>query len=369
MLKRTPLYEIQRELGARFTPFAGWEMAVQFTGVIAEHEAVRNSAGLFDVSHMGEILLTGKGALPAVQYLSTNDASKLQTGACQYTLLCNEAGGVVDDVILYRLGEESFLYCVNGINAEKALKWMEQAIKGRGDVTLTDKSSDYALVAIQGPASLDILGRVTEADIGSIKFYGFLLDKAAATQAIISRTGYTGEDGFELYVNPEDAVLLYRALMEAGKDKGLIPCGLASRDTLRIEMGYPLYGHELSEDITPIEAGLKRFVSFDKGDFIGREALYKEVQGTGVRARRSLIAIEMERGGVPRQGYRIFRNGEDIGIVTSGTFSPTLKKGVAMALVRDLDAKVGDVLQVEIRATLKDASVVKRPFYRKKAVV
>lgn len=357
-LKKTPLYETHVRLGARLTSFAGWEMPVSYAGVIEEHRNVRKSCGLFDISHMGEISVSGPGALETVQRIATNDIGKARDNGCQYTLICNEDGGVLDDCVVYRFGPERFIFCVNASNTEKAFNWLKaRAAQG---AAVRDLSEDYAGLALQGPLSVEVMKALMENDPSALKRYHFITTKIIGHDAIVSRTGYTGEDGFEIYVRPDNAPKVWEAVMDAGKGFGIMPVGLGARDTLRLEMGYPLYGHELTEDTTPLEAGLKRFVSLDKPGFIGREALRKQEE-KGLE--RSLVGIEMVDAGIPRQGYRVLSSGRGIGVVTSGTMSPSLKRPIGMAYVDRGHEAEGSPIEVMIRSRPARARAVGLPFY------
>ncbi len=360
-LKKTPLHETHIRLGARLTAFAGWEMPVSYAGVIEEHRNVRRSCGLFDISHMGEISVSGPGALDAVQRLATNDIERARDNGCQYTLLCNEDGGVLDDCVVYRFGKERFIFCVNASNTEKAFNWIN-ARAGKG-ASVRDLSRDYAGLALQGPLSAEVMKAFMEDDPSGLKRYHFMETKLLGHDAIVSRTGYTGEDGFEIYASPAIAERLWEAVMDAGRGFGIMPVGLGARDTLRLEMGYPLYGHELTEDTTPLEAGLKRFVGLDKPDFIGREALRKQDE-KGLQ--RSLVGIEMLDAGIPRQGYGVSASGEGIGFVTSGTMSPSLKRPIGMAYVDAGHSATGSPVEVVIRSRPARAVVAGLPFYSTK---
>ncbi len=364
MLKKTPLNRIHKDLGARMVEFGGWEMPVQYRGVIEEHLAVRNAAGLFDVSHMGEIEVRGRGALDFIQELTTNDASSIVGGQVQYSALCYSHGGTVDDVTLYRFGDEHFLFCVNAANTEKDFTWMEEVLEEGDfrDVKLRNVSDDFAQLALQGPAAALILSRLTGTDLSRIARYHFHEGLVVETPAIISRTGYTGEDGFELYFAPSAAETVWSALLESGAPEGLVPAGLGARDTLRLEMKYALYGHELSPEITPLEAGLGWITRFEKGSFIGREALMRQKE-SGVP--RRLVGFVLTEPGVPRAGYPVMVSGEDVGTVTSGTMSPSLRVGIGLALVRADCAAVGAELQIGIRSRLVPARVSKTPFVHK----
>lgn len=364
MIRKTPLNEAHRKLGARMVEFGGWEMPVQYRGVIEEHLSVRNAAGLFDVSHMGEIEVRGKGALPFIQELTINDASRLADGQVQYSALCYPHGGIVDDVTLYRFGPERYLFCVNAANIEKDFAWMEEVLEegGHPDVALHNVSDDFAQFALQGPAAPAILARLTDAPLDGIAYYHFLEGSVGGAPAVISRTGYTGEDGFELYLPPAAAETVWSLLLEVGEPDGLVPAGLGARDTLRLEMKYALYGHELSNEISPLEAGLGWITRLEKPSFIGREALLRQKQ-EGVK--RRLAGLVMTDPGVPRSGYPVFSDAEEVGVVTSGTMSPSLRVGIALALVRSDCAALGTPLQVGIRSRRVGARVARTPFIHK----
>ncbi len=359
-LKKTPLFSRHESLGARFVEFAGWLMPLSFSGIVEEHLAVRNSCGVFDVSHMGEIVIEGPRALEAVQLLTTNDALKLKDGTAQYTLLCNPGGGVVDDCLVYRFDAEKYLFCVNASNTEKAYKWIEEKVSSMASVS--NESSSFAQLAVQGPLSAGPVGEVFDFDPAGLRRYHFVIQTFEGSTALVSRTGYTGEDGFEIYIEPAAVRKLWDALLEAGKARGTVPAGLGARDTLRLEMGYPLYGHELDEDTTPIEAGLERFVSFDKGDFIGRKTL-EEQKRTGVE--RRLAGFRMKGRGIPRRHYDILYMGRVAGRVTSGTFSPSLKEAIGMGYVEPPLSAPGTEIEIAIRNRAAGAVVEKTPFYRK----
>ncbi len=358
MLKKTPLYDIHISLGARMVEFAGWEMPVQYTGVIDEHTAVRSSCGLFDVSHMGEIEVTGPKALEAVKRLATNNAERAADNQCQYTILCYPDGGTVDDTIVYRFGPERFLFCVNASNAEKAFGWISE---NSGGAQVRDASPDYAQLALQGPASAASIAPLLSIDPALIRPFRFVETEVAGASALVSRTGYTGEDGFEIYLAPEDAPGAWRALMEAGATHGIKPIGLGARDTLRLEMGYPLYGHELGRDISPVEAGLDKYVKLDGRGFIGETALKAQHDGS---SGRRLACFTLTGPGVPRAGYKVLCGGQEAGVVTSGTLSPSLKTGIGMALL-DRSVAPGSQIEVVIRDRAVPARVVRPPFYRK----
>ncbi len=345
--------------------FAGYLMPVEYAGVIEEHMRVRSACGIFDVSHMGEIEVTGPGALSAVNLVATNDAARIKDNQCQYTLLCNEEGGVVDDVIVYRFNSERFLFCVNASNTDKAFAWISR--QATADAVVRNVSADYAQIALQGPKSVDVLRAVADMDPGAIKRYHFTVAEVANISAVVSRTGYTGSDGFEIYLNPLGAATVWKALLEAGRGFGILPIGLGARDTLRLEMGYPLYGHELTDHTTPFEAGLGRFVALKKKEFIGRDAL-KKASIAGPEKR--LIGFKMLRPGIPRQGYDIMIGDKKAGSVTSGTYSPMLRTGIGMgyatsALIKDIEDKG---LKIMIRGRAAEARIADPPFYRKEAL-
>ncbi|MCR8636734.1 glycine cleavage system aminomethyltransferase GcvT [Paenibacillus radicis (ex Xue et al. 2023)] len=361
-LKRTPLFPIYKQYGApRVIDFGGWELPVQFYGIQKEHEAVRQRAGLFDVSHMGEVMVTGRDALTYLQNLTVNDVSKLMDGQAQYSLMCYEDGGVVDDLLVYRLSQERFMLVINASNIEKDVEWMQQQLTG--DVTLDNISEQTALLAIQGPAAEKILGKLTSAPLKELKGFSFISDTVVGGfKALVSRTGYTGEDGFELYINSSDAQALWEQIMEAGEEQGLMAAGLGARDTLRFEAKLPLYGQELSAGISPLEASLGFFVKLDKGDFIGRAALVKQKE-EGVP--RKLVGIEMIDRGIPRSHYPVYADGKLVGEVTTGTQSPTLKQNLGLALIDTEYSKLGTEVWVEIREKQLKAVVVKAPFYKR----
>ena len=361
---QTPLNAVHKALGARMVPFGGWEMPVQYAGVIEEHLAVRTRAGLFDVSHMGEIEVSGAGALELVQLLTTNDAARLADGQVQYSALCYPDGGVVDDVTLYRSSASHFLFCVNAANTDKDFAWMRQvhAESGLSGATLVNRSAEYAQLALQGPRAGAILARLTATPLAEIRYYHFRAGEVAGVPTLLSRTGYTGEDGFELYIPAAAAVGVWQLLLETGAADGLVPVGLGARDTLRLEKGYALYGHELSPQITLLEAGLGWIVKPEKGDFVGRDALLAQ-QTAGVP--RRLVGLVMEERGIPRDGYPVFAGDRQVGAVTSGTMAPSLKVGIALALVETSQAVPGGELLIGIRDHRLRARSVKPPFVKR----
>ncbi|HEV7519445.1 MAG TPA: glycine cleavage system aminomethyltransferase GcvT, partial [Thermoanaerobaculia bacterium] len=317
-LKRTPLYECHREAGGKMVPFAGWEMPVQYSGVMEEHRAVRTAAGLFDVSHMGEIRVRGAGALGLLQRLTPNDIAKLAPGRAHYSGLLTERATYVDDLLIYRLGDEDFLVVVNASNADRDFAWI--ASRNENAAEVTNASDDYALLALQGPKALAILAPLASLDVSTLRYYGFAQGEVAGVPALISRTGYTGEDGVELYLAPADAPAVWRRLLAAGAPHGLVPAGLGARDTLRLEAGMALYGHEIDDTTTPLEAGLAWVVKLGKGDFLGREVLAFQ-QAEGVK--RKLVGFEVLGRGIGRQGHAVLdAAGNPVGTVTSGTWSP-----------------------------------------------
>ena len=358
--KRTPLYEAHLEAGAKMVEFAGWTMPVQYSGVIEEHRAVRQAAGLFDVSHMGQIRVTGPSAEGFLQSVTPNDVSRLTQGRAHYSGLLTEAGTYIDDLLVYRLSAEDFLLVVNAANADKDFAWLRS--RSGGEVELQDVSDRWALLALQGPKAREILASLTPCDIDSLKYYRFAVDEVARIEAIISRTGYTGEDGFELYLEPDQAPVVWRRLLEAGAPAGLQPAGLGARDTLRLEAGMALYGHEIDDSTTPFDAGLNWVVKMNKGEFVGREALAaQQKQGST----RCLVGFEVQGRGIARQGHRVVAADEEIGRVTSGTWSPTFEKALGMAYVPKSLAEYGSDLMLDVRGKSVAAKVVELPFYKR----
>ena len=362
-LKRTPLYDEHRALGARLVEFGGWEMPVHYSGILDEHRAVRERAGLFDVSHMGEFRIEGPGSLDFLQGLVPNNVARLSDGQALYSQLCNERGGTQDDLLIYRLGDDRYMAVVNAGTMESDWDWFIKQAAGRSDVTLTNISAETGLIALQGPRALEILQPLTETDLGAIAYYHFADGTVAGISCLISRTGYTGEDGFELYCASGDAVALWRKLLEAGATHGLLPAGLGARDTLRLEAGFCLYGHELNDQTSPLEAGLGWSVKLEKGhDFIGREALLAQKQ-QGLP--RKLIGIELRDRGVPRAGYAILRDGAPIGELTSGAIGPSVGKAIGMGYVAPADARPGAEVAIAMRGQAVSAVIVALPFYKR----
>jgi aminomethyltransferase len=361
-LQRTPLHAEHLRLGAKLVPFAGYEMPVQYpSGITAEHNAVRNAAGLFDVSHMGEFIVRGPRMLDFVQYVTTNDASKLEVGQAQYGTMVNERGMVIDDLLVYRFPDH-YMLVVNGANRQKDWAWVSRWAPQFG-VELEDRTDDIALLALQGPKAQVILATLTDLDLDAIRYYHFAVGAVdGEPNVIVSRTGYTGEDGFELYVQASHAPNLWRRLLEVGEKHGLIAAGLGSRDSLRLEMGMALYGNDLDEGHTPLEGGLGWVTKLNKGDFIGREALAAQKEA-GVS--RRLVGFRLKERGFPRPHYPVTFNGETVGEVTSGTLSPTLGEGIGMAYVPPEAAAPGTEIGIVIRDRAVPAEVVKPPFHTK----
>jgi aminomethyltransferase len=359
-LKRTPLFSAHRRAGAKMVEFAGWEMPVQYRGVIEEHHAVRRCAGLFDVSHMGEIEVRGEGASAFCQRMTANDVSRMAVGQAQYNLLLNRRGGVIDDVIFYRLQPDAYFVCVNASNSDKDFAWIAE--HAAGAVAVENVSSKYAQLALQGPRAESILQPLTAASLSGLKSFRFVFADVAAVRCLVARTGYTGEDGFELYCRAENATRLWSALVEAGAPEGLVPAGLGARDTLRLEKAYPLYGHELDETTTPLEADLEWVVKLSKSDFVGREALLKQ-RDEGIK--RKLVGLEMLEPGIARSGYPLFKDDANIGHVTSGTKSPSLGRSIALGYVAIEHADLDNLVEVEIRGRKVPAKIVATPFYRR----
>jgi aminomethyltransferase len=368
--RRTPLDALHRALGATMTDFAGWQMPLRYGSERAEHQTVRTTAGLFDLSHMGEITLLGPGAAEALDYALVGHLSALAPGRARYTMICDDEGGILDDLIVYRLAEHEFMVVANAANAQVVLDALGERAAGF-DTAVRDDRDERALIAVQGPRSPRILGRVTDADLSGLRYYAGLPDTVAGAPALIARTGYTGEDGFELFVSPDDAEQVWLALADAGAADDLTPCGLACRDTLRLEAGMPLYGHELTSGTTPFEAGLGRVVKFDKpsngGRFVGRAALEAAAQQARTVPPRRLVGLVATGRRVPRAGYSVVSaDGTVIGHVTSGAPSPTLGKPIAMAHVDAAHAEPGTPgLAVDIRGTHEPYQVVALPFYRR----
>ncbi len=365
-LARTPLYDIHQSLGARMRPFGGFEMPVQYSGIMEEHRAVRNEAGLFDVSHMGEFIVSGPGAEALVQKVATNNAEKLAPGRAMYTVMCTEDGGIIDDLLVYKLAEEQFMLVVNAANVEKDLNWLHH--QDAGNARIENVSADTALLALQGPNSLTIAEEATGLSLADLTYYHFRSPDPEAffgsERAVISATGYTGEKGFELYCDAAQAQTIWDAVMEAGQPHGLKPAGLGARDTLRIEAGYCLYGNDITEETNPLEAGLGWLVKLDKGPFIGRDALI-EIKEDGPA--RRLIGFLMEDRGIPRKDYPIASpDGDRIGTVTSGTQSPILECGIGIGYVSNeaTYTEEGRSIQIQVRSRHLAATVKDFPLHK-----
>ncbi|WP_109429601.1 glycine cleavage system aminomethyltransferase GcvT [Sulfoacidibacillus thermotolerans] len=360
LLKRTPLYDLYAQFGAKTIDFGGWEMPVQFRGILAEHEAVRTKVGLFDVSHMGEFEVSGPHAYHFLQNIVTNDVGRLEISQALYSPMCYEDGGTVDDVLIYRLEEEKYLVVVNAGNIEKDEAWFLSHDHG---AVIVNRSQETAQLALQGPNSVSVLQKLTDQPVADIPYYHSRQNvDVAGIPCLVSRTGYTGEDGFELYLDAGAAPKLFLALMAAGEQEGILACGLGARDTLRLEARLPLYGHELSPEISPLEAGLGTFVKLQKAEFYGREALLQQKE-QGVT--RKLVGFELKDRGIARASHEVLAAGKKVGMVTSGTMSPTLHKSIGLALVEKEYGELGSDLFIDIRGKLSEAKVVKTPFYKR----
>ncbi len=360
--KKTPLYDTHNQYGGKIVEFGGWLLPVQYAGIIEEHHAVRRQAGLFDVSHMGEVSVKGPQALAYLQRLVTNDVSKLADHQVQYTPMCYLNGGTVDDLLIYRYAQDDYLLVINAANIDKDWTWMREN-SAEFDVALTNLSDETAELALQGPNAETILRLLTDAPLDKLAYYWFYTKvSVAGKEVMLSRTGYTGEDGFEIYCRPEDASPLWEALMTAGREHGLQPAGLGCRDTLRFEAALPLYGHELSAEITPLEAGLPRFVNLEKGDFNGRGVLAQQ-KADGVK--RKVVGFVLNERGIARAEYSVLKEGRRIGSVTTGSYAPTLEKNIGLALVEAEHGKIGESFAVEIRGKAVAATVIGKPFYKR----
>lgn len=364
-LKQTPLNSVHRALGGKMIDFGGWDMPVQYSaGVIEEHLRTRTACGLFDVSHMGEIHVDGKDAIRFINYITTNDVTKLVDGQAHYSALTNERGGVIDDLLVYRFAEEKLLLVVNASTQDNDWAWISSQKNGF-DVDLRHASTEYCQIAIQGPRAVEILSKLTDADLNAIKYYHFTNGEVDGVPSIISRTGYTGEDGFEVYADAARAEQLWNKMLDAGdygKENGILPAGLAARNTLRLESAMSLYGHELGEDITPLEANLGWICKLQKGDFIGREALLKQKE-EGLK--RRLVGFEMIDKGIGRDGFDVYINDEKVGQVTSGSPAPFLKKNLGLAFVPVEFANVGQEIKIDVRGKQLAAQIVPTPFYKR----
>ena len=359
-LKQTALNAAHKAAGGRMVEFGGWEMPVEYAGITLEHVAVRTRAGLFDVSHMGEIEVKGAEALRLLQWVTSNDVSRLHDGQAQYSALMYPAGSAVDDCIVHRFGEHHYFLCVNAANTDKDFGWIVE--HNRFDAEVRNVSAEYTQLALQGPRAAAILARVTATDFSSLRYYWFMRAKCCGVEGMLARTGYTGEDGFEFYFPPAESERVWNALLEAGKPDGLIPVGLGARNTLRLEAGYALYGHELDEETTLLEANLGWIAKLDKGDFMGRDVLARQKkEGLG----KKLVGFEMTERGICRDGYGILADGKSVGRVTSGTYAPFLKKSIGLGYVPPALAEVGREIQIDIRGKAVAARLVPLPFYKR----
>lgn len=361
--RRTALYDIYEKYGGKPVAYAGWEMPMQFEGLTAEHEAVRTAAGIFDVSHMGEIEVKGKDAEAYLQYLVTNDVSTLNDNQIIYTFMCYPHGGMVDDFLIYRFNKEHFYLVVNASNADKDYEWLKEHV-GTYDVEVINVSDEVSEIAIQGPKAEEILQKLTETDLSQIKFFHLKRDVIInGANCLVSRTGYTGEDGFEIYFDNDQAIPLWEKLMEVGEDEGLKPAGLGARDTLRFEANLPLYGNEMSEDFTPLESNLGFFVKLNKEeDFIGKDVLVKQKE-EGLK--RKVVGFEMKENGIPRHGYEVMADGKVIGFVTTGYRSPSTNRNIGKAMLDIEYTKLGTPIEIKIRKRVLKAEVVSSKFYTK----
>jgi aminomethyltransferase len=359
-LKRTPLYEVHRAAGAKMVDFGGWDMPVQYTGLVDEHATVRKAVGLFDVSHMGEIEVRGREAEKLVDYATTNAVAKLKVGQAQYSGLLYEHGGFVDDILVHKVADDSFFLCVNAANQDKDFEHICRLNKYDCEVEFA--SPKYAQIAIQGPKALGVARKLAAVDLNTIRYYWFRDGEFAGVPARIARTGYTGEDGFEVYTAPEHAVSVWTALMETGKEEGIKPCGLGARNTLRLESKMALYGHEIGASISPLEADLAWIVKLDKGEFVGREALRAQ-RDKGLT--RKLVGFEMRGRGIGRDGYEVTIDGSAAGWVTSGSPAPTLGRNIGLCYLPIVRARPGEKIEIVIRNQAVEAETVPTPFYKR----
>lgn len=359
-MKRTPFFELHQQHGGKIVPFAGYEMPVQYRGIVEEHKTVRNSVGVFDVSHMGEFFVSGNNAELFLHNVTINDVTKLTPGKAQYSAMIYEDGGIIDDLLIYKLHDDSFMVVVNAANIEKDYEWMKAHCPA--GVRFDNRSDETALLAVQGPHSLKTLQKLTSVDISAVPYYSFVHGSVANVDMTISRTGYTGELGFELYFPSSSAHQVWTSLFEAGKEFDIAPVGLGARDTLRMEMGYCLYGNDIDQTTNPLEAGLGWITKLNKDHFIGKEILEK-VKSEGTR--RKLVGMVLEERAIPRHGYSITADGKTVGSVTSGTFSPSLEKGIALGYISTPHAIVGSKVAVDIRGKSMDAVVTPVPFLKK----
>ena len=360
-LKKTPLNAVHRAAGARMVDFGGWDMPVEYSGIIAEHMAVRTAAGLFDVSHMGEIEVRGPRALDLVNYVTSNNAAALADGQAQYSGLLNPSGGFVDDILVHRIESGHYFLCVNASNQDKDFEWIVS--QNSFDAEVEFAGPNYVQLAIQGPKALEALTKLTATKLEELRYYWFERGEVLGAAAIIARTGYTGEDGFEIYIPPEEGERIWAALLEAGQEFGIIPCGLGARNTLRLESAMSLYGHEIDGQVTPYEARLGWIVKLDKGDFVGRDALVKQKE-SGLA--RRIAGLEMRGRGIARDGYRVLVESEDAGWVTSGSPAPFLQKNIGLCMLPVAVSKPGQRIEVAVRQRRVEAEIVPTPFYSRK---
>jgi len=360
-MKRTALYDIHKQLGAKMVDFAGWEMPLSYTGTVEEHRAVREAVGLFDVSHLGRISLEGKGAESLLQSLLPNDVRTFKIGSARYSVLLNDDGMILDDIVVYRRSSDRFLLCINASNTQKDIEWI-QAHAGTHSAKLLNLTYDMSQLALQGPQAGEVIRRVSDIDRKAINSWQFVEDKIAGFDALIAKTGYTGDIGYEVYLGAGSAKAVWESWIKVGEEFGIKPCGLGARDTLRLEAGNLLYGNDIDETTTPLDAGLEKMIIFDKGEFMGRSALFRQKEA-GVK--KKLVGFELLQKGVPRHGYKIFSDGKEIGVVTSGNLSPFLNKGIGMGYVQSTYAEIGTEIMIEIRRKTAPAIVVERPFYKK----
>ena len=359
-MKRTPFYAIHQQLGAKIVPFGGFEMPVQYAGIMEEHKAVRESVGVFDVSHMGEFTVKGKNAQAFLQMVTVNDVAKLGAGEAQYSAMCNDEGGIIDDLLVYKIQEDRFMVVVNASNIDKDFAWMKQHLMP--EVEFRDDSDSIALLAVQGPQSRSTLQKIVSMDLNNLAYYHFGSGKIGGIEATISRTGYTGELVYEVYFPAEHGEKVWRLIFDAGKEFNIMPVGLGARDTLRLEMGYCLYGNDIDQTTNTLEAGLGWITKLNKGEFLGKPVLMK-VKSEGLK--RKLVGIRIEEKAVPRHGYAIQAGGKPVGSVTSGTFSPSLEKGIAMGYVTIANAAAGTAVSIDVRGRGVEGKITPLPFFKR----
>ncbi len=362
-LRRTALYGVHKQTRAKMVPFGGWEMPVEYGGIVQEHLAVRTRAGLFDVSHMGEIEVRGPEALRLVQQVTCNDASRLSVGQAHYSGLMYPQGTLVDDLLVHKMADDHYFLVVNASNQDRDFDWIREVAAATYDAEVRNTGSEYTQLAIQGPEALGILQKLTGTDLKTIPYYWFTRGRVDGVECILARTGYTGEDGFEIYFHPQESERLWYKLLEAGRDHGLVPCGLGARNTLRLEARMALYGHEIDETHTPLEAGLGWICKLDKGDFLGRDTLLRQKR-EGLR--RRLVGFEMMDRGIARDGYPVYLDDAEVGYVTSGSPAPFLKKNIGLAYLPSELAQIGREIQIGIRNQRATARIVETPFYKRK---